>query len=424
MKKKSNSRVWIIVGVLALLVIVAVVVVVMKGRDTATAVQVDKVSRRTITQTVSAIGKIQPETEVKISSEASGEIIFLGAKEGDAIHKNQLVARIKPDFVETQLDQYRASLKASEVGIDIAKVEVDRSEAELKRVSALYQKEYASKQDLEVAKAAYDKAVGGYQSALSDKARNQAILKQAEVSLSRTSIYSPIDGTLTKLAVESGEKVVGTAQMQGTEMMRIADLHVMNAIVDVDENDVVKLKIGDSARVHVDAFPGRIFTGYVLEISHSPKEKGVGTQDEVIDFEVKIRLLDKEDALRPGMSCNVEMETETHTNVLAVPLQAVTIRSDASKTMTQPSDNGIHTEKVSTEKKLDDRPPQVVFVVDGGKAKQTRVETGISDKGFIEVNTGLTEGQLVASGSYNTVAKVLQDDMKVRVDSTSSKRKP
>ncbi len=423
MAKKSNKKPWIIGGIVLALLLAAVALYFIKGRDSSTKVQVEKVGRRTITQTVSAIGKIQPETEVKISSEASGEIVFLGVKEGDAVHKGQLLARIKPDLVETQMEQFRASLKASEVAIDVAKVEVDRAESELKRMTALFQKEYASKQDLETSKAAFDRATGGYQSALSERARNQAALRQVQVSLSRTTLYSPIEGTLTKLDVESGEKVVGTAQMQGTEMMRISDLNVMNAIVDVDENDVVKVKLGDTTRVRIDAFPNQIFNGYVYEISHSPKQKGIGTQDEVIDFEVKIRLIDKEAALRPGMSCNVEIETDVHTNVLAVPLQAVTIRADETK-KEEPSDgSGIRTEKVGEDKKRDERPPQVVFVIDAKKAKQTKVETGISDKGYIEVTSGLQEGAIVASGSYNTISKVLQDDMKVQIDSVSTKKK-
>ncbi len=423
MAKKSNKRVWIAVGSVVTLLIIAVAMFVMKTRDSATKVQVEKISRRTITQTVSAIGKIQPETEVKISSEASGEIIFLGAKEGDAVRKGQLLARIKPDLVETQLDQYKATLKASEVAIEIAKVEMDRSEAELKRVNALYAKEYASKQDMEVAKAAYDRAGGQYQSALSDRARNQAALKQIQVSLSRTSLFSPIDGTLTKLDVENGEKVVGTAQMQGTEMMRISDLNIMNAIVDVDENDVVKVKLGDTTRVRIDAFPNRVFSGYVYEISHSPKQKGIGTQDEVIDFEVKIRLIDKEIALRPGMSCNVEIETDTRANVLSVPLQSVTIRADDQKKENDKPGNEIKTEKVGEEKQRDQRPPQVVFIVDNNKVKQIKVETGISDKGYIEVTSGVQEGQVIVSGSYNTISKVLADDMKIQIDSVQKKKK-
>lgn len=424
MAKKSRTGLWILISTLVVLAAIAAYYLYYKGKDSSTKVQVETVGRRSITQTVSAIGKIQPETEVKVSSEASGEIIQLNVKEGDFVNRGTLLARIKPDLFETQLEQYRVSVKSSAVAIDIAKVEMERSEIDLKRVSELYKKEYASKQEFETAKAAYDRAQGQYQQMLNDKLRAEAALKQVEVSASRTTIYAPMSGTVTKLDVESGEKVVGTAQMQGTEMMRISDLNVMNAIVDVDENDVVKVKLGDTAKVKIDAFPDSTFVGYVYEISHSPKQKGIGTQDEVINFEVKIRLIGKEVRLRPGMSCSVEIQTETHANVLAVPLQAVTIRKPEQKNGEEKDKDGqITTTKVGENSKKDERPPQVVFIYDNGKAKEQKVETGISDKGYIEVKSGIKDGQTVISGSYNTIAKVLQDDMKVKIDTTSAKKK-
>ena len=377
-------------------------------------VSVEKVSRRTITETVAAIGKGQPETEVKISSEASGEVIFVGAKEGDTIRKGQLLVRVKPDLIETQVDQFRAAVESAKVGIEIAKVEVERSDAEMKRVLSLYQKQFASKQEVELVKAAYERAQGQYQTALSEKVRNEAALKQISVSLSRTSIYSPINGVLTKLTIEEGEKVVGTAQMQGTELMRISDLNVMNAIVDVDENDVVKVHVGDTARVKIDAYPNREFLGFVSEVSHSPKQIGVGTQDEVINFEVKVRLIDKEVTLRPGMSCSVDIETETHANVISVPLQSVTIRSDAKKA--EESGDEMGTTSVRESKRRDLRPPQVVFVVENGKVRMVPIESGLSNSDFIEVKSGVKEGQTVVSGSYNTISKVLRDSMTVVID--------
>ena len=423
MAKKSKSRIWIIITVIGGLILLAVTLYFLKGGDKATKVLVEKTSRRTIKQTVAAIGKIQPEVEVKISSETSGEIVSLLAKEGNDVKKGQLLARIKPDLFETQLEQYRASVKASSVAIEIAKIEVERTEIELKRTSDLYKKEYASKQDLDNAKAAYDRAQGQYQTSLTDKLRADAALKQIEVSVSRTSIFAPINGTVTKLAIQQGEKVLGTAQMQGTEMMRVSDLSVMNAIVDVDESDVVKVKIGDTARIKIDAFPNRTLNGFVYEISHSPKQKGLGTQDEVINFEVKIRLIDSENALRPGMSCNVEIETEIKDNIIAVPLQSVTIRSDSKKDEKQSVDSRIQTSKVGDENKRDEKPPQVVFVFDNGKVKQKVVETGISDKGYIEIKSGVIEGESIVSGSYNTISKILQDNMNVQIDSSSTKKK-
>ncbi|MBX7154627.1 MAG: efflux RND transporter periplasmic adaptor subunit [Bacteriodetes bacterium] len=423
MAKKSKKRIWIAVGIIATLLIAAVVLIVIKSSDQKTKVQVEKIGRRTITQTVSAIGKIQPETEVKISPEASGEIVTLNVKEGDFVQKNQLLVRIKPDLFETQLDQFRASVKSASVAIEMAKVEVERSELEMKRVGELYKKEFASKQEWETAKAGYDRAQAQYQQMITDKTRAEAALRQVEVSASRTTIYAPMAGTVTKLLVENGEKVVGTAQMQGTEMMRVSDLNVMNAIVDVDENDVVKVKLGDTAKVKIDAFPDKTFRGYVYEISHSPKQQSIGTQDEVINFEVKIRLIDKEIELRPGMSCSVDIQTETHPDVVSVPLQSVTIRAADDKKEMEGNGREIKTEKVGDDKKQEERPPQVVFVYDAGKVKQVKVETGISDKGYIEVKSGVNEGQTIVSGSFNTIAKVLNDGMKVQIDSTSNKKK-
>lgn len=419
MSKKSIGKKKIAIIAIVVIAIAAVVLAVFGRGDKATTVTVENVSRRTITETVSAIGKIQPETEVKISSEASGEVIYVGAKEGDSIRKGQLLVRIQPDLIETQVDQFRAALASAKVGIEIAKAELERAEADMKRVLSLYQKQFASKQEMETSKAAYERALGQYQTALTEKSRTEAALKQISVSLSRTSIYAPIGGVLTKLDIEQGEKVVGTAQMQGTEMMRISDLNVMNAIVDVDENDVVKVHVGDTARVKIDAYPNREFLGFVAEVSHSPKQKGIGTQDEVINFEVKIRLVDKEITLRPGMSCSVEIETETHSNVLSVPLQSITIRSDAKK-IAEPTDE-MATTSVRETKRRDMRPPQVVFVVENGKVRMVTIESGLSDSDFIEVKNGLKDGQTVVSGSYNTISKVLRDSMTVVVENTKKK---
>jgi HlyD family secretion protein len=424
MAKKSSKRIWI--GVISILVLagVAVGLYLYKNKDTSTKVQVQKSVRRNITQTVTAIGKIQPETEVKISSEASGEVIALTVKEGEYVNKGKLLVRIQPDLVDAQVEQSRAAVSSSQTNIEIANVELERAKLELNRVAELYKKEYASKQEWETAKANYERAQGQVNSASIDKSRADAALRQIQVSASRTTIYSPISGTVTKMDIEQGEKVVGTAQMQGTEIMRISDLSVMNAIVDVDENDVVKLHLGDTARVKIDAFPNRVFNGYVYEISHSPKQKGIGTQDEVINFEVKIRIVDKELAMRPGMSCNVEIETETHPNVIAVPLQAVTIRSEKKENDVIGNEReltDINKEKNETKLK-NNRPPQVIFVYDKGIAKKVDVETGISDRGFIEITKGIQEGQTVISGSFQTVSKVLDDGMKVSIDSTGGKK--
>jgi HlyD family secretion protein len=430
-KKNSKKRRIILIAVLALLVIGGASAAFMFGnRDKSIPVQIEKVSRRTITQIVSSTGKVQPETEVKVSSEASGEIIFLAVKEGDRVKKGQLLVRIQPDLVQAQVEQFRASAEASKAQIGTAQAEVNRTKAVFERIKTLADKQFASKDDLDNATAAYNSALARLEAAKKDYERSQASLKQSEASSSRTTIYAPIDGVVTSLSIEQGEKVVGTAQMQGTEMMRISDLNVMNAEVEVDENDVVLISIGDTTRVKVDAFPGKEFKGYVKEIGNSAKAKAAGQQDAVVNFSIKVRLIDNNDNFRPGMSCDADIETETHSNVLAVPLQAVTLRKANDKQETQgggsqgggPGEAG--NVQNAKQKKADakQKMPSVVFVQNGGTVKMQEVETGISDNGYIEIKTGIDENTTVISGPFRVISRELEDGAKVRVDSTMGKK--
>ncbi|MEJ5244782.1 MAG: efflux RND transporter periplasmic adaptor subunit [Bacteroidota bacterium] len=419
MAKRKNNKKGIIIGItIAILAIAGILLVIFGRGEQAIAVTVEEVSKRTITQTVSAVGKIQPETEVKISSQTSGEVIFLGVKEGESVKARQLLARINPDIVETQLEQVKASVEAAKIDIDARVSEKERATNDFYRAKELFEKKYISKQEFDNSKAAYDLAMSSYRAAMARYEQAKATLRQYERSLARTSIYSPIDGVVTSLSVELGEKVVGTEMMMGTEMMRIADLNVMNAVVDVDENDIVYVKLGDTAYVELDAIPDRKFKGVVLEISHSAKVSGQGTQNEVTNFEVKIRLLERDARFRPGMSCNVEIQTETRHNVLSVPLQSVTIR-DLGMNVPDENNNGPD-EKPSLSKA---RPQQIVFILEGDKAKMRKVETGISDKGYIEIISGLSLGEKVISGSYQAVSKLLTDGTKVKLDSLFG-RKP
>jgi HlyD family secretion protein len=384
-----------------------------RPKDETIPVTIDKVGKRTITQRVSAIGKIRPETEVKISSEASGEIISLAFRDGDSVTKGQLLVRIQPDIVSSQLEQFSASAEAAKIAIDGAKAEMDRANADFKRINDLYAKQFASKEEYDRAKSAMDQAISRYRASGSEYSRSFSALKQMRSQASRTTIYAPMSGTVTNLTVEAGEKVVGTAQMQGTEMMRIADLNVMNAWVDVDENDIVFVKIGDTARIRVDAMPDVELLGYVYEIGHSAKTAAAGTQEEVTNFQVKIRIIDKNKQLRPGMSCSVEIDTETHRDVLSVPLQAVTVRMNVQK---EEEESGSITEDKSAKKTMTKRPPSVVFIKEGNTSKMVRVETGLSDRGFIEITKGLKLGQEIISGSFQAVNKLLMDGSMIRID--------
>ena len=424
-KKRSRKKVLIFWGVL-IVVLVLIGMTVFKGNnDEAVQVETTKVSRRTITQTVSAIGKIQPETEVKVSSETSGEIIFLGVEMGDTVKKGDLLVRIKPDIIQTQLEQSRAAAESSKMMIEVRDAELERAKNELKRAKELYEKEFISEKEFDAAKAAYKSAQSSYKSALANYEQAKASLNQVERRADRTTIIAPMDGIVTSLSVEEGEKVVGTEMMQGTEMMRISDLKVMNAVVEVDENDIVLVELGDTARIEIDALPEMIYTGKVVEIGHSAITSGLGTQEEVTNFEVKIRIKDDEPRLRPGMSCNVEIETETHENVLAVPLMAVTVRSTKLDKSPDVKEGG-RLRKVNNGNngvQRVQRPPSVVFKAKDNTAKMQRVETGISDKGFIEITSGLKEDDKIISGSFKAVSKELEDGSTITTKEKKSKFK-
>ncbi|GBD07516.1 Macrolide export protein MacA [bacterium HR21] len=397
----AKRRRWLLVGGIGV-ILVLVLAVFFSGKGTdAVAVTVEPVQRRTITQTVSATGTIRPETEVKLSSEASGEIIELTVQEGDTVRRGQLLVRIRPDIAQSQLEQFAAAAEAARMTTEAAKAEWERARSELERVTELYRRGFASKQELDQARTAHEQALNRYKAAAAEYERARAAHRQAQLQLSRTALYAPMDGIVTSLSVKLGEKVVGTAQMQGTELLRIADLRRLTAVVDVNENDIPLVKLGDTAEVTVDALPEQSFIGVVTEIAHSPKVGQVGTQDQVVSFEVKILLLNPDPRLRPGMSCNAEIRTETRHNVLAVPLQAVTVRVDTADTT------------ASARR----RPPTVVFIHDNGRARMVQVETGISDRNYIEIRQGLHEGTQVITGSYHAISRLLRDGIPVIVQS-------
>lgn len=371
-------------------------------------VEVSEVSRRTIVQRVKAVGKIEPETKVKISSEVSGELIYIGAKEGDQITKGQILARIKPDIIETQLEGQKAAAEAAKMNIDFNKAQLEQSKLNYKRVKELYEKDFASQQEFEQAKAQYDQNSASLQSAIARFAQAEASLKQLQRNADRTTIESPINGILTALNVEIGEKILGTIQMQGTEMMTVSDLSIINAIVEVDENDIVLLSLGDSVNISIDAFKDSTFKGYVYEIGHSAITSNMGSQDEVTNFEVKVRLLNTNNKIRPGMSCNVEIETETREDVLAVPLQAVTVRKSGRKNSGQGRGN-----MADKTKERSSEPKPIVFKYEDGVAIQNPVKIGISDRGFIEITEGLNEGEKIISGPYSAVSREISDSSQV-----------
>lgn len=415
-KAKRRNKIFIF-GLLGTVAAVAVAMQVFKPKDEGLLVTTEKAALRTITQMVSSVGNIQPERQVKISSETSGEVIELPVKEGDTVRRGQLLARIQPDLVESQLQQARASAEAAKAQIERSQAEVQRSKRELARIEKLAQSDFASKDELDRARATYEQAEAGLKASQKDFDRSKAFLEQAEATASRTVIYSPVDGIITSLSVEKGEKVVGTAQMQGTEMMRISNLNVMNAWVEVDENDVVLLSIGDTALVEVDAFPDKVFEGVVYQVANSPKTAAAGaSQSNVVNFEVRIRLFDMDGRLRPGMSCSADIKTETRYKAVSVPLQAVTVRREQQMTADGEEDMTVEAKTTVKEKKSS----SIVFVRQNDKALMRKVKTGLSDRGYIEIIEGVKEGEEIVSGDFRMVNTELQDSSKIKVEPTAA----
>jgi len=420
-KKKGRTGLAVLIIIVIAALLGAGTWYVMSNRDDTVFVSVEPVTTRTIVQTVNSIGKIQPEFQVEISSEASGEIVFLGVRDGDTVRKGDVLVRIRPDIVETQLEQNRAAADAQKMAITIAKAEMDRTDADLKRVTELYKKDYATREEMDRAKAAYESAAARYAQSKASYTQALGALRQTQATADRTTIIAPMDGVVTYLAVEKGEKVVGTAQMQGTEIMRIANLSTMNAWVDVDENDVALLTVGDTARVRVDALQDRTYRGVVYEISHSPKTSAAGTQEEVVNFEVRIRFLDADERMRPGMSVSVDIETEIKPNVIAIPIQAVTV--DKSQLTASTTDEAKVQDRAAEASKRKDRPQSLVWVSDGKTVTPRPVETGISDQGYIEITKGLTTSDRVVTGPYRAVTKLLEPGSKIKIEASEDRRK-
>lgn len=421
MSKKSRKRLlWLIPVVI--FITIGVMMMLSSGKEGPIEVSVEQVEARTITQTVSAIGKLQPEVMVKISSEASGEIIYLGVRDGATVKPGQLLVRIKPDMMQSMLAQTRAAAEASRMSITVAKAEVDRTEADLKRVTELYKKTFASREEFDRATAAFQSAAARLAQAQADYDRARGALQETQVNVNRTTITAPMGGTVTYLGVENGEKVVGTAQMQGTEIMRIADLSTMNAWVDVDENDVALIAVGDTARIKVDALADLTVRGVVYEISHSPKVSGQGTQEEVVNFQVRIRIIDPEHRMRPGMSCSVDIETDTRNNVVAVPIQSVTVRQDEAATDASQEENyRLESRKVEGIKKSN-KPKSIVWILKGNAVESRAVETGISDDGYIEVLSGIRQGESVVASPYQAISKQLKNGAQVIVEDPKARK--
>lgn len=411
--KKVKSRkkiIWIIVGGIILLIILKMALCGKK--DPGITVQTEKAARRDITQLVSATGIINPVYLVAITPEVTGEIVELPVKEGDRVRKNQLLIRIKPDSYVAQRDRSKANLESAQATLGMKKIEKDFIESNYKRTEQLYREGISNKQELDKMQSDLASSIAQLDAQKAFVQQAQATLKESGESLNKTAIYSPMDGTISKLNVELGERVLGSGFSQGTDLMTVADLGKMEAIVDVDENDVVLVKIGDTAKIELDAFKNKVYNGVVTQIANSAKTTAAGTQEEVVNFPIKIALNEFNAQVRPGMSCNADIEVETKNNVLTIPIQSVTARSAEAAPAEKPAAGGeMAFGKIS--KKKQSKPKEVVFVLDKKTVAMKEVKIGISDNEFIEVISGLKAGDEVVSGPYRAISSELQDKSKV-----------
>ena len=412
------------------------------GKVEPTEVEFAKASRSTIIEKVSASGKIQPEVEVKLSPDVSGEIVSLNVAEGDSVVAGQELLKIRPDNYVSLLARAEAQMNATKANMEQSKAVLAQSEARLSKAKIDYDRNAKLHKDKVISDADFDQFVSAYTVAKQDleaaKANvnaanynvksSQATLKEAKTNLTKTTIYAPQSGIISKLNVELGERVVGTSQMAGTEMLRIANLNKMEVRVNVNENDITRVSIGDTVLIDVDAFSSseRKFKGVVYEIASSANSSGTASaisNDAVTEFEVKIRVLRSSYAdlikgklsypLKPGMTASVEILTNRKDNTLTVPLSSVTTREIGAvaegEKKEEDGTNSTNANDALEAKKRKENTKEVVFVMEKGKAKMIQVKTGISDFENIEIVSGLKDGQEIISGPYATVAKKLKE---------------
>ena len=408
---KNNKILKILLPIVIVLILLAVVgkKAGWFGKAMTIKVAVENAQKRTIVETITANGKIQPEKEVKISPDVSGEIVELTVKEGDNVEKGQLLLRIKPDNYISQRDRSLAEISSAQARRAQADAQFTQAELSYKRSKQLYEQQTISKSDFEQTEATYTVAKATVDAAKFAITSAEALLKDANENLTKTSIYAPMTGTVSMLLVELGERVAGTNLMAGTELMRVADLSRMEAQVQVNENDIPRVKLGDTALIEVDAYLDQKFNGIVTEIANSAKTTGVSA-DQVTNFDVKILVLpdsykklvaagDK-NPFRPGMSATVDIRTQSKPDILTVPIQSVTTRTDTLKTSGKQTTKDIRT---------------LVFVTDGKYALAKDVKTGIQDNSYIEIISGIAAGEKVVSAPFSAISKKLSDSTLIEV---------
>lgn len=434
---------WVIIICVALLIAV-ISLKYLKG-EAPTEVTTEKAMKRSLIETVSANGKIQPEAELKITSDVSGEVVEMLVKEGEQVKKGQLLCRIKPDIYESAFERVDATVNSSKANLQTtiaqltqAKANLANAEASYARNKKLFDQNVISQQDIDVAKAAYESSKANVEGLMeSIKAANynvksvEASLKEANSNLGKTYIYAPVDGTVSKLNVEKGERVVGVQGLQGTEILRLANLNEMEASVEVNENDIIRIHKNDTAIIEVDAYIGKKFRGIVTEVANSANTTGISV-DQVTNFVVKIRMI-RESYLdlisennpapfRPGMSASVEIQTKRAINIITVPIPAVTTRSSDTTKTKEGGPGGEEDQQIvvkdEKEEKLNKKKEEIkecVFLNVNGVAKMVYVTTGIQDNDYIEIKSGINVGDEVISGPYGAVSKTLKKDSKIKI---------
>ncbi len=425
--KKTLYTIGGIFAVVILLGIVARTAGWIGGEPAGVLVETAKSELKTITQLVSASGTVRPEVEIIISPDVSGEIIELTVREGDVVRQGDLLVRIRPDLYQARIDELRASVMNTKAREQQARASMLRAELTYHRQKQLFDANVIAEIDYITAKTNYDAETASHRASEFTVQSAEAQLRRAEEELRQTVIRAPMSGTISKLNVERGERVVGSQQMTGTEIMRIARLEQMEVEVRVNENDIVKVTLGDTARIMIDAYPNRSIRGVVTEIANSAVTRGAGTTEQISEYPVKIRVITPHNIsnqpaklqeasteevdlqsvipnLKPGMSASVDVETKTVMNVIAVPIQAVTVRDFSKLT---PDSAKVDTLKTGDKPKEDNR--RVVFVVADGKVAMTEVQTGVNDDRFIQILRGIDAGTEIVTGSYRVLSRDLKD---------------
>jgi HlyD family secretion protein len=443
-KKKTNKIVWILLGVFVVLLIVAVVL--QKNKKKETEVEVATPVKATIVEKISASGMVQPVKEVNLSPDVAGEIIQLNVEEGDSVVKGMLLVKIRPDNylsalqrAEASLNQQKANLLSARASLARARATFDRAKLELDRSKTLYEQEVISTSDWELAQQSFKVADNDYKSAQAsvEAARyivksSRAALDDARENLRKTSVFAPISGTVSKLSVEQGERVVGTSQFAGTEMLRLANLNEMEVRVDVNENDIIRINVGDTAIIDVDAYThlDKKFKGVVTQIASTAKDKA--SADAVTEFEVRIRILQEafdklnkegyKNPFKPGMTASVDIITETKTGILTVPLAAVTMRNRSELRSKDEAEGEEESVNPADGDAKNDEAIEVIFVSEGGVARIIAVATGISDFENIEITSELSDTTKVITGPFLVVSKRLKDGDFVKLKEEENKK--